>query len=187
MAKKKPKKKRKKGGTHTSPQPDLRALERRITQLEARRPQAAQRPAGQAETEEVAERSWALAGLRARFAAPGGIVLAGAVDLPDGAHADWQSATTTRALLDAPWEAKTERLAALAHPVRIELLRQVLLGARTTAALHELDVVGTTGQLYHHLRPLLTAGWLRQTARGRYEVPHDRVVPLLVVVAANGR
>jgi hypothetical protein len=76
----------------------------------------------------VAERSWAVAELRARFAAAGGVVFAG-----------------------------------------------------------ELDVVGTSGQLYHHLRPLLGAGWLCQAARGRYEVPHDRVVPLLVVVAATGR
>jgi hypothetical protein len=162
-------------------------MERRIAQLEARRPQPSQRPADQVETEDVAERSWAVAELRARFAAAGGVVFAGAVDLPDGAHVDRQSATTTTALLDAPWAAGTERLAALAHPVRIELLRQVLLGARTTAALIELDVVGTSGQLYHHLRPLLGAGWLRQAARGRYEVPHDRVVPLLVVVAATGR
>jgi len=119
LAKKKPKKKRKtKGGRHTSPSPDLRALERRIEQLEARQPQPSQRPAGEVETEGAAERSWAAAALRAWFAAPDGIVLAGAVDLPDGAHADWQSATTTSALLDGPWEAGTERLAALAHPVR---------------------------------------------------------------------
>lgn len=61
----------------------------------------------------------------------------------------------------------------------------MLLGVRTTAALTDLDVVGTSGQLYHHLRPLLAAGWLRQAARGRYEVPADRVVPLLVVLSAT--
>lgn len=183
----KTKKKRKKRADRHPAAPDLRTLERRIVQLEERLARASQRQAGQGEPEEaVDERSWAVAELRVRVAAPGGVVLAGAVDLPDGAHVDWQRGTTTAALLDGPWTAATERLAALAHPLRIELLRQVLLGVRSTAALTDLEAVGTSGQLYHHLRPLLAAGWLRQEARGRYEVPADRVIPLLAVLAATG-
>jgi len=183
----KTKKKRKKRADRHPAAPDLRTLERRIAQLEERLARASQRQAGQEEPEEaVDERSWAVAELRVRVAAPGGVVLAGAVDLPDGAHVDWQRGTTTAALLDGPWTAATERLAALAHPLRIELLRQVLLGVRSTAALTDLEAVGTSGQLYHHLRPLLAAGWLRQEARGRYEVPADRVIPLLAVLAATG-
>lgn len=183
----KTKKKRKKRADRHPAAPDLRTLERRIAQLEERLARASPRQAGQGEPEEaVDERSWAVGELHERVAAPGGVVLAGAVDLPDGAHVDWQRGTTTAALLDGPWTAATERLAALAHPLRIELVRQVLLGVRSTAALTDLEAVGTSGQLYHHLRPLLAAGWLRQAARGRYEVPADRVVPLLAVLAATG-
>jgi len=186
MAKTKKKRKRKKRADRHPAAPDLRTLERRVAQLEERLARASQRQAGQGEPEDaVDERSWAVAALHERVAAPGGVVLAGAVDLPDGAHVDWQRGTTTADLLDGPCTA-AERLAALAHPLRIELLRQVLLGVRSTAALTDLEAVGTSGQLYHHLRPLLAAGWLRQAARGRYEVPADRVVPLLAVLAATG-
>lgn len=55
---------------------------------------------------------------------------------------------------------------------------------RTAADLSGLDGVGTTGQVYHHLRLLTGAGWLRATARGHYAVPPHRVLPLLAVLAA---
>jgi len=77
-------------------------------------------------------------------------------------------------------------LAALGHPVRL-LLRQVLSGAATVTELQERAALGTSGQLYHHLRQLVNVGWLRVAARGRYAVPPDRVVPLLVVLAAARR
>lgn len=78
-------------------------------------------------------------------------------------------------------------LAALGHPVRLLLLRQVLSGAGTVAELQQRGKLGTSGQLYHHLRQLANAGWLRVVARGRYAVPPDQVVPLLVVLAAARR
>jgi hypothetical protein len=74
-------------------------------------------------------------------------------------------------------------LNALAHPVRL-LLHEILLGVRTTAGLSEHERLGTSGQLYHHLRQLV---WLRSTARGQYSVPPERVVPLLTVLAAARR
>ncbi len=55
------------------------------------------------------------------------------------------------------------------------------------AGLVGIDGFGTSGQLYHHLRQLVAAGWLRTAGRGRYEVPPARVVPLLVVLAACQR
>jgi hypothetical protein len=48
-------------------------------------------------------------------------------------------------------------------------------------------VANTTGQLYHHLRQLVAAGWLRTSLRGRYAVPADRIVPLLALLAAARR
>jgi hypothetical protein len=47
-----------------------------------------------------------------------------------------------------------------------------------------VEGLGTSGQLYHHLRQLIGAGWLVQTARGHYTVPGDRVIPLLVLLTA---
>jgi len=88
------------------------------------------------------------------------------------------------ALLDADWDTAAEPLAALGHPVRLAVLRGVLTGLHTTSELAALDRLGTTGQLYHHLRQLQAAGWLRSTGRGRYDVPATRVIPLLVIVTA---
>ncbi|MFG2601182.1 ArsR/SmtB family transcription factor [Streptomyces sp. NPDC048462] len=84
----------------------------------------------------------------------------------------------------ADWSDAAESFAALGHPVRLRLLREILGGRRTAAELAALDETGTTGQIYHHLRQLTGAGWLHTTGRGRYEVPGVRVVPLLVILTA---
>ncbi|MFJ7062511.1 ArsR/SmtB family transcription factor [Streptomyces microflavus] len=143
---------------------------------------------------------WALSGLKQQLAdvgeaaADGGVLFTGAVRLPTGEQYEWQYGALTGALLEGDGEAGEERpddasatadsLAALGHPVRLRLLREILGGRRTAAELAALDAVGTTGQIYHHLRQLTGAGWLRTAGRGRYEVPAARVVPLLVVLAA---
>jgi hypothetical protein len=49
-----------------------------------------------------------------------------------------------------------------------------------------LDGVGTSGQVYHHLRLLTAAGWVRAQGGGRYEVPVARTVPLLGALLAAG-
>ncbi len=90
-------------------------------------------------------------------------------------------------LLADDWSQAAETLSALAHPVRLLLLREILQGARTTAELAAHERLGTTGQLYHHLRQLVAACWLRTTARGQYSVPGERVVPVLTVLAAARR
>jgi hypothetical protein len=68
--------------------------------------------------------------------------------------------------------------------VRLELVRRLLGGARTAQELAEIPEVGTTGQLYHHLRELQSAGLVTQRRRNDYAVPVDRVIPCLVLVAA---
>lgn len=80
-----------------------------------------------------------------------------------------------------------DALGVLGHPIRLRLIQAVLNGARTTAQLSATEGLGTTGQLYHHLRRLVSAGRLSATGRGRYEVPAGRVVPLLVTIAAANR
>ncbi|CAM5542648.1 ArsR/SmtB family transcription factor [Streptomyces purpurascens] len=130
---------------------------------------------------------WALNGLKEQLAElgadDGGVLYTGSVRLPTGEPYAWQMGALTEGLLEGDWTAAAESFAALGHPVRLRLLREILGGRRTAAELAELDEVGTTGQIYHHLRQLTGTGWLHTTGRGRYEVPAQRVVPLLVAVA----
>jgi DNA-binding transcriptional ArsR family regulator len=155
------------------------ALERRLAALEA-----AGRPAlGIGEGD-----FWALQGLKEQLAetgaADGGVLFTGAVRLPTGEQYEWQYGSLVEGLLSDDWPSIAESFAALGHPVRLRLLREIIGGLRTAAELAELDEIGTTGQIYHHLRQLTGAGWLHTTGRGRYEIPPGRVVPLLVVLSA---
>ncbi|WP_432483016.1 ArsR/SmtB family transcription factor [Kineococcus esterisolvens] len=133
------------------------------------------------------ERFWALEGLRGRVGEDGGVLMTGTVRLPGDLTYEWQQGSTTEALLEADWSARAGALDALAHPVRLLLVQHVLRGTTSTGDLSRLEGVGTTGQLHHHLRQLVAAGWLRSTGRGRYEVPAPRVVPLLVLLLAAER
>ncbi|MQA83604.1 MAG: helix-turn-helix domain-containing protein [Streptosporangiales bacterium] len=165
----------------------LAELEQRVAELE--RGQAARvREPGPGDEDDDEARFWALHGLQRRLPEGAGAVLfTGVVPMPTGGQYIWQQGADTAALLDEDWSALSQQLNALGHPVRLLLLRRVLSGARTAAELQELEGLGTSGQLYHHLRPLVAAGWLRATARGQYEVPGSRVVPLLVVLSAMER
>ncbi|AGL20339.1 helix-turn-helix domain-containing protein [Actinoplanes sp. N902-109] len=113
----------------------------------------------------------------------GAVVYTGIVHLPTGEHYDWQLGTAVDDLMAADWSHWATTLAALGHPVRLLLLRRVLAGIRTAAELAADEALGTTGQLYHHLRQLVNAGWLHSSARGHYSVPAERVVPLLIVLS----
>lgn len=143
-------------------------------------------PADAADTAASGDRFWALAGLRRRLPDPAGAVLyTGVVEAVPGERYEWQYGATTAGLLaESEWAAPAGALAALAHPVRLLLLREILSGRRRAADLAEVEGLGTSGQLYHHLRQLSAAGWLRSTGRGQYAVPAERVVPLLVILTA---
>ncbi|MFC7304015.1 ArsR/SmtB family transcription factor [Streptomyces monticola] len=134
---------------------------------------------------------WALNGFKEQLAAlgadNGGVLFTGAVRTPAGKRYEWQYGLVTDAVLEGDWADAAESFAALGQPVRLRLLREILGGRCTAAELAGLDGTGTTGQIYHHLRQLTAAGWLRAAARGRYEVPAERVVPLLVMLTAAGR
>ncbi|MGK5695142.1 ArsR/SmtB family transcription factor [Streptomyces sp. URMC 128] len=160
-------------------------LEQRVADLERRL--AALEGAHRAGPRLDAGDFWALNGLKEQLselgATDGGVLYTGSVRLPTGEQYAWQTGALTEELLEDDWAPVAESLAALGHPVRLRLLREILGGRRTAAELTELDEVGTTGQIYHHLRQLTGAGWLHTTGRGRYEVPPGRVVPLLVAVA----
>ncbi|WP_425307604.1 ArsR family transcriptional regulator [Ammonicoccus fulvus] len=97
---------------------------------------------------------------------------------------EWQYGRPADYLLDQDWANAAPALAALGHPVRVDLLRRVLNGTTATKDLVETEGLGTSGQLHHHLRTLVSAGWLRQRTRGDYEVPGPRVIPLLAILTA---
>lgn len=165
----------------------LSEIERRLAALEAAQEAAPIVPG--------AGTFWVLDALRDRVPPPspnagdrpggaGEIVFGGVVDVPAG-HAEWQYGQGVEALLDTDWSPAAAVLGALGSPVRLHLLQLVLSGSTEASELAADDQVGTTGQVYHHLRALVSAGWLRSSRRGAYEIPPERVVPLLVVLAAG--
>ncbi|WP_246274880.1 helix-turn-helix domain-containing protein [Phytohabitans houttuyneae] len=170
----------------TSMEDRVAALEEQVAALTARldgsSPEVGERVAG---TEDV---FWALEGLKRRVAGGAGAVLyTGAVEPAEGERYEWQYGVAAADLLAMDWSAAAASLSALAHPVRLLLLREVLSGRHAAAELSEVEGLGTTGQLYHHLRQLVSAGWLRTNGRGQYIVPAERVVPLLVTLTAATR
>jgi hypothetical protein len=164
-------------------------LERRVASIEAHgRPPAETSVAHGAEPRVPdRERFWALAGLQERAGAGSAVLFTGSVSFSDDRAYVWQQGVNAEQLLEADWDLTAEVLAALGHRIRLKLIQAILNGASTTAEISTLEGLGTTGQLYHHLRQLVAAGWLNSTGRGRYEVPAARVIPLLVAITAAGR
>ncbi len=159
------------------------ALEARVEQLERgdAPPTVAPDPAGA---------FWALDGLTARSGRPAGtgaVMVVGDVVTPAGEEARWQYALSTDDVLATDWSDLAPVLAALGHPVRLALLRAVLDGTRTARDLAAAVDVGSTGQVYHHLRQLQAAGWLRAAAGGEHVVPAERLVPLLTTLLGGMR
>lgn len=170
---------------------ELAALTERVRRLEAGAV-GASTPERSASPVVDEERFWALAGLRSRLGdhastADGAVMLVGSLTLPDGAPVDWQQGAGTSGMWETDWSDHAATFSALGHPVRLELLRQILSGVHTTAELAEIASLGTSGQLHHHLRQLVAAGWVKQSGRGRYEVPASRIVPLLVCLVGAAR
>lgn len=130
---------------------------------------------------------WALKGLRARTPDPGAVMMVGSVRTPHGVDARWQSGTATEELFDSDFADRAEALSALAHPVRLRIIQRLLSDASTVQDLSATDEFGTSGQIYHHLKQLVSTGWLRTARRGRYEVPVDRIIPLLGILQGVDR
>ncbi|WP_448233030.1 ArsR/SmtB family transcription factor [Microbacterium lacticum] len=169
---------------------EMAALSERVNRLEAMLGEAEHPRRVSPVVDE--EQFWALTGLQSRLGdhpatADGAVMLVGALTLPDGGPVVWQQTAGTSGMWEADWSDQAVTFAALGHPVRLELLRQILAGVHATAELAETATLGTTGQLHHHLRQLVAAGWVKQTGRGSYEVPAARVVPLLVCLVGAER
>lgn len=165
----------------TEPLDDLARLEARVLRLE-------QHVGPGADVVVAPEHDpwWLLAELDRR-GLDSSLVYAGTVAEDAGGPVRWQITQSSTALLDTDWSPTAATLAALGHPSRLQILQLIARGeARTAAELSASEGLGTTGQIYHHLRLLIGAGWLRATRRGQHEVPAERLVPLLLVLSAAG-
>lgn len=144
---------------------------------------AAPRHARPALDERLSAQFWALNALAENVPAPGGVVFAGAVDLPAG-PIRYQWARPAEHLLAADWSERADRAAALGHPLRLSILRLLLDGERTVAQLVDELTLGSTGVAYHHLNLLQGAGWVTSPRRGTWAIPASRIIPLLSIVIA---
>ncbi|MFZ4843483.1 ArsR/SmtB family transcription factor [Mycetocola saprophilus] len=176
----------------TSPHdPPTPAYEARLAALEAAVFGDAENPPTHAQP---AGPLWALDFMRDSLPDVSAVFLAGRIvpgeaDRAAGANPlEWQYGLETEHVLDMPWTEPSiaDSFAALANPIRLRFLQEILLGTDTVAELAQLEGVGTSGQVYHHLSQLQSAGWLRQTVRGHYGVPHARVIALYAMIIATG-
>lgn len=166
-----------------------RSTEQRLADLEARVAELEQPPenaAGPRDDPPVAETLRVLETLKEHGPRGGSVFYAGHLETEDG-PVEWQYGLGVDELAELDWASLASDLDALGNPVRLNILRAVWSGTSTVAELKEQEGFGTTGQIYHHVNQLASAGWLTTRRRGHYVVPGDRLVPLLVIlVAAKG-
>ncbi|MGB3372881.1 MAG: metalloregulator ArsR/SmtB family transcription factor [Rhodococcus sp. (in: high G+C Gram-positive bacteria)] len=101
-------------------------------------------------------------------------------------HGDvtWNIGYSPDAVLELSVARTSEVLAALGHPVRLQIVRRLLRGPANAADLQEVVGLGSTGQVYHHLKALGSANVVEQHGRGDYRINAKKVVPLLVSMLA---
>lgn len=75
-------------------------------------------------------------------------------------------------------------IAALGSPVRLEILTLCADGPIKVRDLADQLGKGTTGQVYHHLRQLSVAGWLRPAGKSAYAINEDRIDALSAILDA---
>ncbi|ORM30240.1 hypothetical protein [Williamsia sp. 1135] len=166
----------------------LREVEARLTALEERTPSTG---TGKMESNDRKDtkhnRFWVLEGLREQLGGTsGGLIYSGIAPTASG-PVEWQYGHTAEEILELDDDHAAivaDRLAALGSPIRLQLMLAVLGGTTSVADLSTLESMGTTGQVYHHVRILTAAGWLRPAGRGAVQVPPDRVVPAMLALAA---
>lgn len=167
------------------------ALEQRVEALAAAQTVSATPPAARVSAADSStspgDLFWALQGLKEREPEPGAVMIVGSVQAPGGASAQWQLGARTEELLDDEWESAAGVLDALGHLVRLRILKEVMNGRDTAKELARAEDMGSIGQVYHHLRILTAADWLRARAAGAHEIPAERLVPLLTCILGGRR
>ena len=115
----------------------------------------------------------------------GGVAYTGVFAL-EGEQSSWVREDIDTDCLLALMESGTagEVLRSLGSRERMALLRALLRGSRTVAELVEECGFGSTGQVYHHLRPLTAADLVEEDreARGRYRVKPHRVQGVIMLL-----
>lgn len=165
----------------------VRELSQRVAQVEERLA-ALESSTARPSPETQEEIFWALEALKQRAPdSAGSVLMTGAVTVPKGHRAEWQMQVAASELFETDFGARAESLSALAHPVRLRLLQRLLTDASTVEEILEAGDFGTSGQVYHHLRQLVAAGWATALGSGRYEIPPARIVPLLVILLGVDR
>src|SRR5699024_9475519 len=112
-----------------------------------------------------------------------GVTYTGYTTPPGGeAPVGWQVGMSGQGLQEIDFAESAGCLAALGHPVRIQLLQATYEGTTTVAELARDERFGTSGQIYHHVHALAGAGWLESARRGHWRVPATRIVPPLTLL-----
>lgn len=96
----------------------------------------------------------------------------------------FQQTLTVASIFAAAPEVFVQIFAALSSPHRIIILRTLCERACTAQQLQEVLGMGSSGQLYHHLKELMTAGLITQRERSSaYTIDPAKVVPICTVLS----
>ncbi len=76
-------------------------------------------------------------------------------------------------------------LACIGNPVKIKILTEILKGPKSVSELTEVCSLSSTGQAYHHMKPLLAADLIAEDAnkKGSYFFRPYRVQGLIMLLA----
>lgn len=94
----------------------------------------------------------------------------------------WRQRLALQPIFAASPELLAQLFAALASPHRVIILRTLCEGPRTSQQLQELLGMGSAGQLYHHLKELLTTGLILQRGRSVYTIEPTKVIPVCIAL-----
>lgn len=95
----------------------------------------------------------------------------------------WNLEEMAETLLDQDEERVTRVLMAIGNKQRLALLKAILEQPASAAELVERLGMGTTGQVYHHLKALQAADLVTQEGRGQFVFVSHRVPSFLMLLA----
>jgi len=102
-----------------------------------------------------------------------------------GAQSGFDSSYALEQLLTVPSDRAARAFAGLAHPVRIDIYKQLLAGPQDSQTLLHAAGLNTTGQLYHHLREMEAVGLIERRGRNLWAQCHLNQVAVALAAAAD--
>ena len=102
-----------------------------------------------------------------------------------GRQSNWiRNAVSTDGLLAQIESGVAEKvLACIGNANRLALLMEILRGPKTVAQLVDTCGFGSTGQAYHHMKPLLAADLIQEEGRGVYVCCPHKVQGIIMLLA----